>query len=167
MPQTSPIPDRVRLAELTDLASAVPHMHGFYPSESLVVIALRGPRERLAFTMRLDLPDPAGYERVADMTAARMDHAEADAVMLFVYTDATDIDDGLPRRDLVETIDDFLPVPLREALLIDDGRVWSYLCADERCCPAAGRLMRPDSPGALALAAANALHGNVVLPDRQ
>jgi uncharacterized protein DUF4192 len=166
MPKSSPVPDRVRLDDLTDLASAVPHMLGFYPNDSLVVIALRGPRERLSFTMRLDLPDPQDYEDVAHMTAVRMDHAQADAVMLFVYTDATDREHGLPQRDLVNAVADALSVPLREALLIDDGRLWSYLCADERCCPAVGRLMRPDSPGALALAAANALHGNVVLPDR-
>jgi hypothetical protein len=163
---SSPIPDCVRLDDLTDLASAVPHMLGFYPSDSLVAIALCGPRERLSFSMRLDLPDPEDYDEVAAMTAVRMEHAEADAVMLFVYTDATERDDDLPRRALIETIEASLPMPLREALLIDDGRVWSYLCADERCCPAVGREMRPDSPGALALAAANALHGNVVLPDR-
>jgi len=166
MTKSSPIPDRVRLDDLTDLASAVPHMLGFYPSDSLVVIALRGPRERLSFTMRLDLPAPEDYEDIAHMTAVRMEHAQADAVMLFVYADAADRDDGLPQSDLVHAVEDMLPVPLREALLIDDGLVWSYLCADERCCPAAGRVMRPDSPGALALAAANALHGNVVLPDR-
>jgi len=166
MPKSSPIPDRVRLDDLTDLASAVPHMLGFYPSDSLVVVALRGPRERLSFTMRLDLPELDDHADVAHMTAMRMEHAHADAVMLFVYTDATDREQGLPQQELVHAVGDALTVPLREALLIDDGRVWSYLCADERCCPSAGRPMRPDSPGALALAAAHALHGNVVLPDR-
>ena len=166
MPKSSPLPDRVRLDDLTDLASAVPHMLGFHPSESLVAIAVRGPRERLSFSMRLDLPEPQDYDDVAEMTAFRMDHADADAVMLFVYTDATDRAGDLPLRGLVEAIEDSLSVPLREALLIDDGRVWSYLCSVERCCPAAGRPMRADSPGALALAAAHALHGNTVLPDR-
>src|SRR3954464_6928172 len=166
MPQSSPIPDRVRLDDLTDLASAVPYMLGFYPSDSLVAIALRGPRERLSFSMRLDLPEPDDYDDVAAMTAFRMKHAQADAVMLVVYTDATDRDGDLPQRALVEAIEDALPMPVREAMLVDDGRTWSYLCNDEHCCPAAGREMRPDSPGALALAAANALHGNAVLPDR-
>src|SRR3954464_15140811 len=167
MPQSSPIPDRVRLDDLTDLASAVPYMLGFYPSDSLVAIALRGPRERLSFSMRLDLPEPDDYDDVAAMTAFRVKHAQAAGVMLVVDTDATDRDDDLPQRALVDAIEDALPMPVREALLIDDGRAWSYLCADERCCPAAGREMRPDSPGAVALAAANALHGNAVLPDRE
>ena len=141
-------------------------MLGFYPSDSLVAIALRGPRDQLSFTMRLDLPDPGEHERIAAMTAARMDHAEADAVMLFVYTDASERESGLPERELIDAIQDALPMPLREALLIDDGRTWSYLCSDEVCCPTEGRPMRPDAPGVIALAAANALHGNVVLPDR-
>ena len=166
MPKSSPIPDRVRLNDLNDLANAVPYMLGFYPTDSLVAIALRGPRDRLSFTMRLDLPVPEDYGHVAEMTAARMKHARADAVMLFIYTDASDRDRGLPERQLVEAIDDALSIPLRDALLIDAGRTWSYLCRDELCCPAEGQLIRSDSPGVIALAAANALHGNVVLPDR-
>ena len=166
MPKSSPVPDRVRLDDLNDLANAVPYMLGFYPSDSLVAIALRGPRDQLSFTMRLDLPDPADYDQVAEMTAMRMHHAEADAVMLFVYTDSTERESGLPKRELVDAIEDALSVPLREALLVDDGRTWSYVCTDELCCPADGRLIRSDSPGVIALAAANALHGNVVLPDR-
>ena len=166
MSNTSPAPDRVRLDDLTDLASAVPHLLGFHPTDSLVVIALSGQRERMSFTMRLDLLEPEHDDEVAEMTAARMAHAGADAVLLFVYTDAPGLGDPLPRRALVETVKAALDVPVREAMLVDDGRVWSYICADARCCPPQGRELRPDSPGALALAAAHALHGNVVLPDR-
>jgi hypothetical protein len=166
MSNVSPIPDRVRLDDLTDLAGAVPHLLGFHPSESVVAIALSGPRERLVFSMRLDLLDPRHDGDVARMTAARMTQAQADAVLLFVYTDGPLPGRDLPRRDLVVTVAAALDVPLRESLLVDDGRVWSYLCSDETCCPAQGRAIRPDSPGALALAAAYALNGNAVLPDR-
>ena len=166
MATSSPAPDRVRLDDLTDLASAVPHLLGFHPDDSLVAIALRGPREQLSFTMRLDLLGPEQDAEVADMTAARMAHAEADAVLLFLYTGAPKPGDELPRRALIEAIEGALDVPVREAMLVDDGRVWSYICEDVRCCPPAGRELRPDSPGALALAAAHALHGNAVLPSR-
>src|SRR4051794_24215158 len=130
MPKSSPVPDRVALDNINELANAVPYMLGFYPSDSLVVIALRGPRDRLSFTMRLDLPEREDYARIAQMTAIRMKHAEADAVMLFVYTDSSERECGLPERELVEAIQDALVIPLREALLIDDGRTWSYLCSD-------------------------------------
>jgi hypothetical protein len=167
MSNSSPAPDRVRLDDLTDLASAVPHMLGFHPAESLVAIALTGPRERMSFTMRLDLLEPRHDAEVARMTSARMAHAGADAVLLFLYSDGPAAGGELPRRALVEAIADALDVPVREAMLVDDGRIWSYICADVRCCPPGGRELRPDSPGALALAAAHALHGNVVLPDRE
>ena len=167
MANTSPAPDRVRLDDLTDLASAVPHLLGFHPDDSLVAIALRGPRERLSFTMRLDLLEPEYDAEVATMTAERMTHAEADAVLLFLYTQAPTTGERLPRRALVEALQDALDVPVREAMLVDDGRVWSYNCDDVRCCPPEGRELRPDSPGALALAAAHALHGNAVLPSRE
>lgn len=160
------MPDHVRLDDPTDLASAVPHLLGFHPTDSVVAIALRGLRERVAFTMRLDLIEPRYDAEVAEMTALRMAHAHADAVMLCIYTDGPKGDEELPRRALVEAVHAALGVPLREALLVDDGCVWSYLCADPHCCPPEGRALRPDSPGALALAAAHALHGNVVLPDR-
>lgn len=166
MPKQSRIPDRVALDDLTDLASAVPHMLGFYPTRSLVVIALRGARERLSFSMRLDLQEPELDDDVATATATRMSHAGADAVLLFIYDDAPGPGQRLPRRALVDAIHDALDVPIREAMLVDDGRVWSYLCAEPRCCPPEGRPMCPDSPGALALAAAYAIHGHAVLPDR-
>jgi hypothetical protein len=166
MPKSSRAPDRVALDDLTDLASAVPHMLGFYPTRSLVAIALRGVRERLSFSMRLDLLDSEHDHDVAETIAARMSHAGADAVLLFVYDDAPATGERLPRRALVDAIHDSLDVPIREAMLVDDGRVWSYLCGDIRCCPPQGRPMCPDSPGALALAAAYALHGHAVLPDR-
>lgn len=167
MSDVSPIPDRVRLDDLTDLAGAVPHLLGFHPTRSVVAIALSGPRERLTFSMRLDLLEPARDGDVARMTAARMAHAEADAVLVFVYTDGPAPGDDLPRRRLVSAIATELDAPVREALLVDDGRVWSYLCSDRTCCPPHGRPLRPDSPGALALAAAYALNGSAVLPDRE
>ena len=168
MPKSLPMPDRVRLNDPTDLAAAVPHLLGFHPADSVVAIALRGqPRERLSFSMRLDLLDPAYDAETAEATALRMAHAHAESVMLCLYTDFPGRDGDLPRRALVEAMQDALDVPLREALLVDDGRVWSYLCDDVHCCPSEGRLLQPNSPGALALAAAHALHGNVVLPSRE
>jgi len=56
-------------------------------------------------------------------------------------------------------------VEVREAWLVTDDRIWSYVCDDERCCPAEGQV-REQTPESLTLAAAHALYGDVVLPDR-
>jgi hypothetical protein len=166
MPTSSSAQTVVKLAQLTELAGAVPHLLGFHPTESLVAVALRGRRDRLGFTMRVDLLPAEHDADVAGDTAARMAHAGAEAVLLVVYTEGPDIDGDLPRRELVTAVESELVVPLRDALLVRAGRVWSYVCADERCCPAAGTILRSDTAGAVALAAAQALRGDVVLPDR-
>jgi len=159
-------PQAVKLNELTDLVAAIPYSIGFHPTESLVVVALHSPRDRMGFTMRLDLPEPAYDDEVAAMCAERMAFAGAAAAVVFVYTDEEHEPGLLPRVSLVEAIVDKLSVPLRDAVLVRAGRAWSYLCADHRCCPPEGLELRPESPGALTLAAAHAFNGDVVLADR-
>jgi hypothetical protein len=100
------------------------------------------------------------------MLAARMRHAKADQVMVFVYTDEEPCEGRLPRGDLVAQIEVAMPMPVRDAVLVTDERVWSYLCDDPRCCPPEGRPRTTATPGSLALAAAHALNGRAVLPDR-
>lgn len=156
----------VRLEDLTDLCAAVPHLLGFHPTESIVVVGVVGEHERIEFTLRLDLPDPEDEAVVAEICAQRMAHAGAHAVLVFVYTADPIVDGELPRRSLVDTVAAPLGVPLRDAVLVAGDRVWSYICADSGCCPPEGRVMRPDSAGSVALAAAHALNGDVVLPDR-
>ena len=158
-------PQVVRIKDVADIATAIPHMLGFRPTRSLVAVALRRPRDRMSFTMRLDLL-PAGHDvEVAQDVAMRMRHARADAMLLVLYTARGDRA-TLPRDPLVRAVARASSVPMRDALLVDDGRVWSYLCDDVRCCPPEGRLLDAESPGATALAAAHALQGDVILPDR-
>jgi hypothetical protein len=161
----SPEPTVIKLDELSDLVNAVPHLLGFTPTESLVAVSLRGPRERMEFTIRIDLVPAEHDAEVADMFAARMRAAEADSVVIFVYTADEPSECGLPRRELVDRLVEAMPMEVREALLVSDERVWSYLCDDEICCPPEGR-PRLQTPGSLALSAAHALYGHVVLPDR-
>ncbi|HEU5035244.1 MAG TPA: DUF4192 domain-containing protein [Mycobacteriales bacterium] len=163
---SSAIPEVVKLRELGDIVSAVPHLLGFHPTESLVAVSLRGPRERLSFSLRLDLLPSEHDDEVASMFAERMKQAKADAVLLFVYTDAPHDGVDLPRRQLIETLVRRLPMPVRDAVLVTAERLWSYVCADPHCCPPEGRRRDPQSPGTLALQAAHALHGDAVLPSR-
>lgn len=161
----SPEPTVVKVGELNALIDSVPYLLGFTPTDSIVVVLLRQPRDRMEFCVRLDLLPPEHDDQVAEMFAARMRHAEADAVMIFVYSDEEPTEHGLPRRALVERVVAEMPVDVRDAFLVTDERVWSYLCTDDRCCPPEGQ-MRMQTPQSLALAAAHALHGDVVLPDR-
>ena len=161
----SPEPTVVKVSELNALVDSVPYLLGFTPTESIVVVSLREPRDRMHFTVRLDLLPSEYDDEVARMFAVRMKHAEADAVMVFVYTDEAPTGRALPRHDLVDRVVEEIPVDVRDAFLVTDERVWSYTCDDTRCCPPEGK-RREQTPQSLTLAAAHALHGDVVLPDR-
>ncbi|MDQ1696676.1 MAG: hypothetical protein QOJ03_2029 [Frankiaceae bacterium] len=157
----------MKLNELGDIVAAVPYLLGFQPEESLVAVALQGPRQRLSFALRLDLAAVECIDDVVAMLSERMTRAAAQSVMLFVYTaTGPGADAELPRAGLAEELLRRLPMPVRDVVLVSGGRVWSYLCAEPECCPPGGRLLDASAPGTLALAAAHALHGNAVLPDR-
>ena len=157
----------VSVRAVEDLASALPHLLGFRPVESLVVVAIEGPRDQLSFTLRLDLPDPIHVEEVAEICAIRMEAAAADAALVFVVTEAADPAAGvLPGTDLVEALQRAMPMPMRDALLLRDGRIWSYLCPDPGCCPADGKPVDDESPVASTLAAAGVVAGRAVYADR-
>jgi hypothetical protein len=59
-----------------------------------------------------------------------------------------------------------MSMPVVEAVLVTDARIWSYLCDDEVCCPPQGRERSLSTKGSLALSAAHALNGRAVLPNR-
>src|SRR3954447_25968337 len=164
--ERSPQPTVVRVGDISAVVTAVVHVLGFQPAESLVAVALRGPRERMYFTLRLDLPAPPDRDVVAREVITRMAQAQADAVILFVFTAERPVADELPHDDLVGRITVSPDVRVRDAFLVVDDRLWSYLCNDA-CCPSEGRPFETTSPDALAVAAAHALNGRAVLPDRE
>ena len=69
-------PTVLKLNELGDIVNAVPYLLGFNPIDSLVVVSMHGPRERLGFSVRLDLMEPDHDADVAQMLVARMRHAK-------------------------------------------------------------------------------------------
>jgi hypothetical protein len=161
-------PPVVSVRAIEDLASALPHLLGFPPVESLVLVALEGRRAELTFTLRLDLPEPADIGAVAEICAARMQAASADAVLAFVVTEEADPVAGqLPGSDLVEALQRTVTMPLRDAFLLRGGRIWSYLCPDPSCCPADGRPVDEGSPVATTLAVAGVVAGRQLFRDRE
>jgi hypothetical protein len=162
-----PEPVVVKVGALSDIASAIPHMLGFQPQESVVAVSLRGRRMRMSLTMRLDLPtSPKSFDEVVRRTTQAMGADGAEAVLLLVFTAEPPGDRGMPHADLVDELEDEMPAPVRDAILVADGRVWSYWCDDPDCCSAEGTLLDPASPGAVAMSAAHAMRGAAVLPDR-
>ena len=64
-------PDKPRLPvrKPTDLLAIVPHLLGFTPDTSLVVIGITLPAGHVQMAMRYDLPDPPDSDLAADIAA--------------------------------------------------------------------------------------------------
>lgn len=161
---------KLRLSGPGSLIAAVPHLLGFPPEQSLVLVGLSGPRSRLGITMRADLPpDGADYApSVAELEplveALRRDGAAECLAM--VMTECPDGEGLGPYVDLVANLDEALfegGVEVSDIVLVRAGRWRSYLCPDPHCCPAEGTAV-PAPSGELAAYAAYS--GSVVRDSR-
>jgi hypothetical protein len=167
LPQAHPDqqPDLViRAGSPTALLRLVPHLMGFVPAASLVVIGVAPPRDRIRVTLRYDLPDPPGLGVSADLAAHAVGVLQAQQLTAAVAvgygpeTLVTPVAEGL--RDAAGRA----AIDLHEFLRVAGGRYWSYVCGNEACCPAAG--VPFDAAADPADAAALASVGGPVLASR-
>ena len=162
-PQLDVALPRVRVSGPADILAVVPHLLGFHPRLSFVVIGAGGPRQRVDLGFRYDLPDPPGAEAAAEIA----DHAVA---VLAQRGATTVIGIGYgPGRLVTPVADAFAAaarqrrLDVRELLRVEDSRYWSYLCANPACCPAEGTVFDyPSHPAAAAMTVA----GLAAYPDR-
>ena len=146
---------RVRVGSADGLLAVVPHLLGFHPTHSLVVLGIGGPHGRIRLAFRYDLPAPPDVKLATDIAA----HA---AVVLSRQHLGTAIVVGYgagpevtPVTDVVAPALHAAGIDVRDMLRVQDGRYWSYLCADVACCPPDGVPFDPAGhPAASALAAA-------------
>ncbi|GAA4940594.1 DUF4192 domain-containing protein [Actinoplanes utahensis] len=145
-----------------EFLAALPYLLGYHPHDAVALIGLRG--HDLEFGACFDLPPPglgaevlrAGAAEIA-VTIARQ---EPQAVVIVGY--------GPPQRitpmtmHLVEALR-VVEVRVSDAIRVSDGRWWSYLCSEPRCCPPDGGLCLP--PDSVIAARATYL-GHVALPSR-
>lgn len=135
-----------------ELLGALPHMFGFQLDASLVAVCLHesepseshpGRIGRLGMIMRLDLPERCAYSECVDDLTTRVEFERPDSVVLVCYAEEPDVHGGLPRRTLIEQLQERIeagPVAVTDAMLVRAGRWWSYNCFDS-CCPPDGRLL--------------------------
>jgi hypothetical protein len=162
---TAPSPSRAPITAGTPEAmlALVPHLLGFYPSQSLVVVGLSGKRHRVRVTFRYDVPDPADPELCADIAehaASVLRRERISLVALVGYGPAAIVMPALGTTADWLTADG---IRLAEVLRTEGGRFWSLLCEDQACCPEDGRSF---DPGSHPVAAAMTAAGQPALPDR-
>ncbi|MDQ4007753.1 MAG: DUF4192 domain-containing protein [Actinomycetota bacterium] len=144
-----------------DLLAVVPYRLGFHPRDSLVVLALHGPRRRFGLTARVDLPPLPHVPEVARYLVRVLEQQGADEALLVAYA----ADDAVA-GPLVATLRQWLDragVGPRDAYRADGRRWYCYTC-DEPCCPREGT---PYDLSGHPLVAEHVLHGQVALPDRE
>jgi Domain of unknown function (DUF4192) len=156
-------PPPVRVSSPGDILAVVPHLLGFHPATSLVVIGAGRPPQRIELAFRYDLPDPPD----AGVAAKVARHATA---VLQQRGLSTVIGIGYGPGALVTPVADALAAAvaegglrMHELMRVEDGRYWSYLCTNPDCCPPEGVGFDVQaSPAAAAMTVA----GLVAYPDR-
>jgi hypothetical protein len=141
----------VRVGSPAAILAVVPHLLGFHPSRSLVLLGISGPRDRVAMAFRYDLPDPPDAELAADIaTHARevLCRQEVPAAVVIGYGPAELV---TPVIDQVAGALLHAGLTIREALRAEGGRYWSALCPDPACCPPDGVFYDPCSHPAAAV----------------
>lgn len=143
----------LRVGSPADVLAFVPHCLGFVPQESLVLLALRG--RRLGATLRLDLPS-TGSTAGMEVSAGAAGHAfaagysaricsllsgdaEADGVLVLVYTDAPwEPEEEAPYAALIARVSKDLAaagLAVRDGWLAGNGHWRDYFCTSAQCCP--------------------------------
>ncbi|MEV4734702.1 DUF4192 domain-containing protein [Saccharopolyspora sp. NPDC049426] len=137
-------PTAVPMHSVPDLLAGLPHLIGFYPVDSLVIVNAHhrhSGQPRLGATMRASLPAPEHYAQfLSYLLTGPLQTLQPDAVLLFVITHPdTEQPDGLPHHQLISGLLDALTtagLPVLTAAWtpdIHDGAEWiSYLDPDLR-----------------------------------
>ena len=162
-PQAPPPTVIVRAGSPKELLAVVPHLVGFVPQASVVVIGTGPPRDRVKVTLRYDLPDPPDAGLAADIAA----HA---AAVLRSQRLGAAVAVGYGPEALVTPVAEALldaavvaGIGFHDIIRAEAGRYWSYRCRNEACCPGTGTPIGSDpDPCSVALADA----GMTVLADR-
>ncbi len=144
--------DTLSVRSPSAMLASIPYLVGFPPRNSLVLLMLAPPRGRIKLTMRVDLPDNEGpliATALASGLAARVCHVGAESAIAVLFNDeagsagTADVD-RFPHAHLVDALVSELGVfgvELVDAMLVSQGRRWSYLCDNPYCCPAEGVLI--------------------------
>lgn len=150
----------IRAGRRDDLLAFLAIRLGFHPSESLLVGSLDGPRSRLGFVARVDLPDrPHVQEQVAALVEVFRAQA-AERVVIVAVGESPGLGALVDASVQAFTAAD---VDVVEALVADGQRWWCQLCPGGTCGDPAGTPYDLTSSSVMAEAV---LAGVSVLPSR-
>lgn len=129
-----------------ELLAAIPHLLGFTPHESIVVIGVNRTRH-VGLIMRVDRADcliPEVARELGQSVGAHLERDGAAFALLVAYSDGALTTPCDALSQVAPWIDDYVPV--RDEWRVSQGRYRSSACTDLACCPAAGMPMLPAPP---------------------
>ncbi|MEU8393662.1 DUF4192 domain-containing protein [Nonomuraea sp. NPDC048892] len=151
--------DAITLRKLADVVALVPYLLGFHPQRSLVALTIEDAAVR--GTVRLDLTqDPAEIAERAGHLVDVLSRNRSHRALLIGYGSGAEV---TPMVDAATEALRAAGIGISEAIRVDDGRYWSYVCTDVTCCPPEGT---PVDLTSSVPAATAVLAGMCALPDR-
>lgn len=156
-------PARIQVRGPATLIAVVPHLLGFHPADSLVLVGLTGPHALVRLLFRYDLPDPPDHTvatSIAGHAATVLQREKLTVATAIGYGPGTLV---TPVADVIRHALPRAGIRLVDVLRVEDSRYFSYLCTEPSCCPPDGRPLNPADPAAAALAG----YGLTALASRQ
>ncbi|MBV9729989.1 MAG: DUF4192 domain-containing protein [Pseudonocardiales bacterium] len=103
---SAPTAGQIRLSDPSELIAAIPHLLGFHPHDSVVLLALHG--RRLGLTLRADLVDNDEAPLLAEQLLLPIARQRPTGVALVVIGGDSTPDGDPPHRTLVDALDEVL-----------------------------------------------------------
>jgi hypothetical protein len=147
----------VRVTSPASVIAIVPHLLGFVPANSLVVIGMSPPRGRVSWAARYDLDHEP--ERIAEHAIDVITKRGMPETLVIGYGPGPTV---TPATDALRRAASQAGAVLQDILRVHEGRYWSYICQDPVCCPPDGIPFDTADPAAQALTDA----GMTALPSR-
>ena len=118
-----------------DLLAAVPFLIGYHPTNSLVLISVKA--DALEMAMRIDYPiNPP--EGAYQLLASHLRRDGAEGALLVAYEPEGNCSGEEVLHNAADAVSE-LSIPIRELMLVRNGRWRSLLCQDSDCCPPEGQ----------------------------
>ncbi len=145
----------MRIGSAEGILAVVPHLLGFNPANSLVILGIGGPHARIRLAFRYDLPDPPEDELAADIAEHAVTVLQRQDLGMAIAVGFGSGEAVTPLIDVVVPALRLARISVQDALRVEHGRYWSYLCEDPACCPPEGVAFDTTGhPASAALAAA-------------
>ena len=122
----------MQISSPRELVAAIPHILGFHPHDSIVLVAFDD--DEIVAAIRADI-DTVREAMLAPLLSSIQDVDLAQIVVIY-YTN-----DQAATNDWQDSLATHIQVPILDSLIVHDSTWRSLLCTDIECCPREGHVI--------------------------